>query len=143
MTGVLEFYNANLESIMQYRDLKTEVFQAFREVGNIILFCLRVEEQLVRTSQSAKLNILRYSWERWYFSENWEYIYWKNILSWWKKIMEWLKCFKFPTTVVIELSMKTNNQKLGREISSLISWVLYLLLSIVIYCISHVTSFSN
>ena len=46
---------------MQYRDLKTEVFQAFREVGNIILFCLRVEEQLVRTSQSAKLNIFRYS----------------------------------------------------------------------------------
>jgi len=46
--GVLEFYNANLESIMQYRDLKTEVFQAFREVGNIIIFCLRVEEQLTQ-----------------------------------------------------------------------------------------------
>ena len=45
--GVLEFYNANLESIMQYRDLKTEVFQAFREVGNIIIFCLQVEELLV------------------------------------------------------------------------------------------------
>ena len=57
MTGVLEFYNANLESIMQYRDLKTEVFQAFREVGNIILFCLRVEEQLVRTSQTQYFQI--------------------------------------------------------------------------------------
>ena len=47
MTGVLEFYNANLESIMQYRDLKTEVFQAFREVGNVIIFCLQLEELLV------------------------------------------------------------------------------------------------
>ncbi|XP_066917897.1 cytoplasmic FMR1-interacting protein 2-like isoform X2 [Clytia hemisphaerica] len=46
--GVLEFYNANLESIMQYRDLKTEVFQAFREVGNIIIFCLQVEELLTQ-----------------------------------------------------------------------------------------------
>ncbi|XP_065670394.1 cytoplasmic FMR1-interacting protein 1 homolog isoform X3 [Hydra vulgaris] len=46
--GVLEFYNANLESIMQYRDLKTEVFQAFREVGNIIIFCLQVEEQMTQ-----------------------------------------------------------------------------------------------
>lgn len=46
--GVLEFYNANLESIMQYRDLKTEVFQAFREVGNIIIFCLQVEELMTQ-----------------------------------------------------------------------------------------------
>ena len=45
--GVLEYYNANLENIMQYGELKTEVFQAFREVGNVIVFCLLIEQELV------------------------------------------------------------------------------------------------
>eukprot|EP00794_Sanderia_malayensis_P007099 gene7099-7902_t len=44
--GVLEYYNANLENIMHYGELRTEVFQAFREVGNVILFCLLIEQEL-------------------------------------------------------------------------------------------------
>lgn len=45
-SGVLEYYNANLENIMHYGELKTEVFQAFREVGNVIVFCLLIEQEL-------------------------------------------------------------------------------------------------
>lgn len=48
-SGVLEYYNANLENIMHYGELKTEVFQAFREVGNVIVFCLLIEQELVCT----------------------------------------------------------------------------------------------
>ena len=45
---------------MQYRELKTEVFQAFREVGNIIIFCLQVEESLVRTQNNLVLSFIRH-----------------------------------------------------------------------------------
>eukprot|EP00795_Rhopilema_esculentum_P000673 gene673-10379_t len=44
--GVLEYYNANLENIMHYGELKTEVFQAFREAGNVIVFCLLIEQEM-------------------------------------------------------------------------------------------------
>ena len=47
LPGVLEYYNANLENIMHYGELKTEVFQAFREAGNVIVFCLLIEQEMV------------------------------------------------------------------------------------------------
>lgn len=33
---------------MHYGELKTDVFQAFREVGNVIVFCLLIEQEMVR-----------------------------------------------------------------------------------------------
>lgn len=45
-TGVLEFYQAQLRDIIQYPELKTEMFQSFREVGNAIIFCLLIEQSL-------------------------------------------------------------------------------------------------
>ncbi|XP_066016984.1 cytoplasmic FMR1-interacting protein 2 [Pocillopora verrucosa] len=42
-TGVLEYYHASLEPIMQYPYLRTDVFQGFREIGNAILFCVQLE----------------------------------------------------------------------------------------------------
>ena len=48
--GVLEYYNANLENVMHYGELKTDVFQAFREVGNVIVFCLLIEQEMVRST---------------------------------------------------------------------------------------------
>ena len=47
MPGVLEYYHASLEPIMQYPYLRTDVFQGFREIGNAILFCLQLEGFLV------------------------------------------------------------------------------------------------
>ena len=45
--GVLEYYHASLEPIMQYPYLRTDVFQGFREIGNAILFCVQLEGFLV------------------------------------------------------------------------------------------------
>lgn len=45
-TGVLEYYQAQLRDIIQYPELKTEMFQSFREVGNAIIFCLLIEQSL-------------------------------------------------------------------------------------------------
>ena len=47
LPGVLEYYHASLEPIMQYPYLRTDVFQGFREIGNAILFCLQLEGFLV------------------------------------------------------------------------------------------------
>ncbi|XP_064636009.1 cytoplasmic FMR1-interacting protein-like isoform X2 [Lineus longissimus] len=44
--GALEFYLHHLKDVMMYPELKTEVFQVFNEIGNIILFCLLVEQTL-------------------------------------------------------------------------------------------------
>lgn len=44
--GVLGYYMAQLNDMIQYPDLRTEVFQTFREIGNAILFCLLVEQSL-------------------------------------------------------------------------------------------------
>lgn len=44
--GVLHYYQAQLTDIVQYSDVKTEMFQGFREVGNAILFCLLIEQSL-------------------------------------------------------------------------------------------------
>ena len=54
--GVFEFYYAQLAPVIQYRDLRTEVFQSFKEIGNTIVFCLLLEKALV--------SILRQSHER-------------------------------------------------------------------------------
>nr|XP_026694999.1 cytoplasmic FMR1-interacting protein 1 homolog [Ciona intestinalis] len=44
--GVLEYYQHQLKDIIEYSELKTLVFQNFREVGNALLFCLMVEQNL-------------------------------------------------------------------------------------------------
>ncbi|XP_074651924.1 cytoplasmic FMR1-interacting protein 2-like isoform X2 [Tubulanus polymorphus] len=44
--GILGYFHAQLKDLIQYPDLKTDVFQTFREIGNIILFCLIVEQNL-------------------------------------------------------------------------------------------------
>lgn len=45
-SGVLEFYQAQLRDIIQYPDVKTELFQCFREIGNAIIFILLIEQSL-------------------------------------------------------------------------------------------------
>ncbi|GAV08221.1 hypothetical protein RvY_17946 [Ramazzottius varieornatus] len=44
--GILEFYYAQLQDIIQYPELRTEMFQSFRQIGNVILFCLMMEQSL-------------------------------------------------------------------------------------------------
>lgn len=45
--GVLGFYQAQLTPVVTYRDLQTDVFQCFKEIGNTVLFCLQLEKALV------------------------------------------------------------------------------------------------
>lgn len=45
--GVLSYYYEQLQSIIKYTDLKTEMFQFFNELGNAILFSLLTEQALV------------------------------------------------------------------------------------------------
>lgn len=45
--GILEFFHHQLKDIIEYAELKTDVFQSLREVGNAILFCLLIEQALV------------------------------------------------------------------------------------------------
>ena len=49
--GVLEYYQHQLKDIIEYSELKTLVFQNFREVGNALLFCLMIEQNLVSWQQ--------------------------------------------------------------------------------------------
>ncbi|GIX94913.1 cytoplasmic FMR1-interacting protein [Caerostris darwini] len=44
--GVLHYYQAQLNDIVQYSDVKTEMLEGFREVGNAILFCMLIEQSL-------------------------------------------------------------------------------------------------
>ncbi|XP_052277859.1 cytoplasmic FMR1-interacting protein-like isoform X1 [Dreissena polymorpha] len=46
--GVMGYYQAQLAELIQYPDMRTEVFQLFREVGNAILFCLLIEQALTQ-----------------------------------------------------------------------------------------------
>lgn len=56
------YYQAQLAELIQYPDLRTEVFQSFREVGNAILFCMLVEQALVSiTILCAKFFMLIHS----------------------------------------------------------------------------------
>ena len=45
--GVLGFYQAQLAPVVTYRDLQTDVFQSFKEIGNTVIFCLQLEKALV------------------------------------------------------------------------------------------------
>ena len=59
------FYQAQLKDVIQYPDLKMEVFQIFREVGNAIIFCLLTEQAMVSSdiyciSQLPKINWFSY-----------------------------------------------------------------------------------
>lgn len=47
IVGILEFFHHQLKDIIEYAELKTDVFQSLREVGNAILFCLLIEQALV------------------------------------------------------------------------------------------------
>uniref|UniRef100_UPI00358DFFAE cytoplasmic FMR1-interacting protein 2-like n=1 Tax=Myxine glutinosa TaxID=7769 RepID=UPI00358DFFAE len=44
--GILEFFHHQLKDIVEYAELKTDVFQSLREVGNAILFCMLIEQSL-------------------------------------------------------------------------------------------------
>ena len=44
--GVAEFFYAQVEPLVTYQDLKTNVFQAFREFGNTILFFILLEKAM-------------------------------------------------------------------------------------------------
>ena len=46
-TGVLQYYQAQLNDIMNYSDLQPKVFQSLREVGNAVIFCLNLTQALV------------------------------------------------------------------------------------------------
>ncbi len=40
------FYLAQLAPVIQYKDLRTDVFQAFKEFGNSVIFALLLEKAL-------------------------------------------------------------------------------------------------
>lgn len=46
-TGILQYYLAMLQDFTQYAELKSEVFQGFKEVGNTMIVCLLIEQVLV------------------------------------------------------------------------------------------------
>ncbi|XP_071124775.1 cytoplasmic FMR1-interacting protein 2-like isoform X1 [Mytilus edulis] len=46
--GVMGYYQAQLNDMIQYPDLRTEVFQSFREVGNSVLFFMLIEQALTQ-----------------------------------------------------------------------------------------------
>lgn len=43
-------YTHALQRVYQYLELRTNVCQNFRELGNIIIFCLQIEKRLVSVS---------------------------------------------------------------------------------------------
>ena len=53
--GVLGYYQATLQDIVQYPDARTELFHNFRELGNAVLFCLLMEQSL---SQEEVMDLL-------------------------------------------------------------------------------------
>ncbi|XP_041358058.1 cytoplasmic FMR1-interacting protein-like isoform X2 [Gigantopelta aegis] len=46
--GVMQYYQAQLADFIQYPDLRTEVFQCFREMGNAMLFTMLIEQSLTQ-----------------------------------------------------------------------------------------------
>lgn len=44
--GVVSYFNAQLNDIINYSELRTELFQHFRELGNAVLFCMLLEQAL-------------------------------------------------------------------------------------------------
>ena len=57
--GLLSYYHAQLNDIIQYPDLRTEVFQNFRELGNAILFCLYIEQSLSQEEICGNYKIIQ------------------------------------------------------------------------------------
>ena len=57
--GVLAFYQAQLGPVVTYRDLQTDVFQSFKEVGNTVIFCLQLEKALVRMKWSVNIQVMQ------------------------------------------------------------------------------------
>lgn len=47
LIGIMEYYHEMLIDVIQYPDLRTDVFQCFREVGNAILLTLLMEQLMV------------------------------------------------------------------------------------------------
>lgn len=58
--GILEFFHHQLKDIIEYAELKTDVFQSLREVGNAILFCLLIEQALVKCFSFSRCCIKLY-----------------------------------------------------------------------------------
>jgi cytoplasmic FMR1 interacting protein len=54
--GVLGFYLAQLAPVIQHKDLRTDVFQAFTELGNSVIFALLLEKAL---GQQEVIDILQ------------------------------------------------------------------------------------
>ncbi|KAK7103491.1 cytoplasmic FMR1-interacting protein 1 homolog [Littorina saxatilis] len=52
--GILQYYLALLNDIMQYTDLKTEVFQGLKEIGNTVIFC-RLTERAFNQEETIDL----------------------------------------------------------------------------------------
>lgn len=46
LSGVLGYYHAQLNDIVQYPDARADLFHHFRELGNALLFCLLIEQSL-------------------------------------------------------------------------------------------------
>ena len=55
---MLGYYHAQLNDMIQYPDLRTEVFQSFREIGNAIIFCMLVEQSLVSLFQTLSITMI-------------------------------------------------------------------------------------
>ncbi|RDD41868.1 Cytoplasmic FMR1-interacting protein 2 [Trichoplax sp. H2] len=55
--GVLDYYHAQLKDILQYRELKMDVFQQFREIGNSVVFCMMIDQALKKVQSIRERNI--------------------------------------------------------------------------------------
>ena len=66
-SGILEFFHHQLKDIIEYAELKTDVFQSLREVGNAILFCLLIEQALVSQDPSVAPSVSLYSYHQFIF----------------------------------------------------------------------------
>ena len=47
-SGCLAFYHLRLIEVIGHRELQTNVFHSFRELGNAIVFIMLLEENMVR-----------------------------------------------------------------------------------------------
>jgi hypothetical protein len=58
-TAVLSFYNAQLQDVINYGDMRTEMFQHLRELGNCILFSMLLEQAMVSVRACRHKNLTR------------------------------------------------------------------------------------
>lgn len=52
--GTFEYFAAHLKPLITYPALKSDVLQAFREVGNVVLTVKALEDVLVKSVQSPR-----------------------------------------------------------------------------------------